>query len=44
MPGGAVAVDVTSDLALELAGTAERVYVAELAPPLVERLGVGLAA
>jgi diaminopimelate epimerase len=38
MPGGAAEVRVADDLALELAGPAERVYAAELDPALLARL------
>ena len=38
MPGGEVEVEIADDLAVSLIGTAELLYVAELAPGLVSRL------
>ena len=38
MPGGRVEVEVDADLAVQLIGTAERLYEAELSPSLVARL------
>jgi hypothetical protein len=38
MPGGNVEVGVDAELGLTLTGTAQRVYVAELDPALLERL------
>jgi diaminopimelate epimerase len=44
MPGGQVEVEVADDLAVELIGTAERLYEAELAPGLVGRLEAAVPA
>jgi hypothetical protein len=38
MPGGQVEVEVADDLAVQLIGTAELLYDAELAPSLAARL------
>jgi hypothetical protein len=39
MDGGQVEVEVSSELDIQLTGTAEPVYAGELAPELVEALG-----
>ncbi len=38
MPGGQVEVEIADDLSVQLIGTAEALYMAELAPGLLARL------
>jgi diaminopimelate epimerase len=42
MPGGRVEVEVEADLSVQLIGTAERLYEAELDPALVARLAAAV--